>query len=85
MLKVAPSQHSLAKLLQWSSSICAVTGGVILASNTSISSYGFLFLALSSSQMLLSSKLTGNFSMMVYAASLFIFVDCLGIYRWLLN
>jgi hypothetical protein len=85
MLKISPSYHNLAKILQWSSSICAVAGGIILASNTSVSSYGFLLLALSSSQMLLASKLNENFSMMLYSGSLFIFVDCLGIYRWILK
>ncbi len=85
MLNIEPAHNSLSKILQASSSACAVTGGVILASNTNVSSYGFFFLALSSSQMLLSSVLTRNTSMIIYAGSLFIFVDCLGIYRWILK
>jgi hypothetical protein len=85
MLNIEPAQSSLAKILQASSSACAVTGGIMLASNTNISSYGFFFLALSSGQMLLSSVLMRNTSMMIYAGSLFVFVDCFGIYRWVLK
>lgn len=57
----------------------------MLASNTEISRYGFILLALSSSQMLASSTMVRNKSLMVYSASIFIFVDCLGIYRWVLQ
>jgi hypothetical protein len=88
VLTAAPiiaSQNGLAKKLQLSSSACAVAGGVILASNTNISGYGFIFLALSSSQLLASSVLTKNQSLMVYAGSLFVFVDCLGMFRWLVK
>jgi hypothetical protein len=85
MLHLEPAHHSLAKILQAGSSACAVAGGVMLASNTSVSSYGFFFLALSSSQMLISSVFMRNTSMMIYAGSLFVFVDCLGIYRWVLK
>ena len=85
MLSAEPARNSLSKILQASSSACAVAGGVMLASNTNVSGYGFLFLALSSSQMLLSSILLRNTSMIIYAGSLFMFVDCLGIYRWVLK
>jgi hypothetical protein len=71
------------KLLQHSGSAFAVAGGSILASNTPISKYGFLLLAMSSGQLLVSSILANNRSLMVYAGSVFCFVDCLGIYRWL--
>lgn len=73
----------LIKCLKWSSSSFAVTGGVLLASKTTLSGYGFIFLALSSSQMLLASVLLNDRSMIFYSASLFLFVDCLGVYRWL--
>lgn len=76
---------SWARRLKFSSTACAITGGIILASNTEISGYGFLFLAVSSSQMLLSSMLLRDQSMMLYSASLFLCVDCLGIFRWILN
>lgn len=73
------------KLLKISSSICAVIGGVMLAAKLNISSYGFLFLALSSSQLLVSSIQTKDNLMMFYSGSIFLFVDCLGVYRWLLT
>jgi hypothetical protein len=57
----------------------------MLASKTNVSSYGFIFLAFSSSSMLLANTLLNNKSMIIYAASLFIFVDCLGIYCWLIK
>lgn len=79
------TSYKITNILQWSSSICAIAGGVILASNTQISSYGFIFLAMSSSQMLIASICNRNVAMIIYASSLFIFVDCLGIYRWILN
>lgn len=85
MLNRELTNRSFAKNLQTSSSICAVAGGIILASNTNVSSYGFFFLALSSSQMLVSAFFQHNTSIMIYAGSLFIFVDCLGIYRWILK
>ena len=85
MLNTELINRSFAKKLQASSSVCAVAGGIILASNTDVSSYGFFFLALSSSQMLVSAFLQQNTSIMIYAGSLFIFVDCLGIYRWVLK
>jgi hypothetical protein len=71
--------------LRWSGSFFAVLGGILLASNTHISGYGFVLLAMSSSQMLLSSYLLGDQVMMVYSGSVFIFVDCFGVYRWLLT
>jgi hypothetical protein len=85
MLKTESVDRSFAKILQTSSSVCAIAGGIMLASNTNVSSYGFLFLALSSSQLLFSAFLQQNTSIMIYAGSLFVFVDCLGIYRWILK
>jgi hypothetical protein len=71
--------------LKRSSCICAIAGGVILASNTQISGYGFLFLFLSSGQLLIASVRERDIEMIRYSASLFIFVDCLGVYRWILS
>ncbi len=71
--------------LKWASCFFAITGGVLLAANTSVSGYGFIFLAMSSSHMLLASWLSNDKSMIFYAGSLFIFVDCLGVYRWVLS
>jgi hypothetical protein len=77
--------RDVSRYLRSSSSICAIAGGIILASNTPISGYGFLFLFLSSGQLLMASVRERDLEMIRYAASLFIFVDCLGIYRWILS
>jgi hypothetical protein len=76
---------AFAQLLRFSSSSFAVLGGVMLAAKTSTSGYGFILLALSSSQMLIASSLIRDKIMIFYSASLFLFVDCLGVYRWLLT
>ena len=78
-------KSSSAQLLKVSSSICAITGGIMLAVKLNISKYGFLFLALSSSQLLISSIQTKDNLMTFYSGSIFLFVDCLGVYRWLLT
>jgi hypothetical protein len=75
----------LVKRLKCSSSICAIAGGVLLAAKVDLSGYGFILLALSSSQMLSASTLGKDQSMIFYSASLFLFVDCLGVYTWVFN
>lgn len=80
----SPQKVSLAKMLKWSSSSCAIVGGILLASNTSFSGFGFIGLAASSFQMLLASFLLVDKTMIVYSSALFLFVDCLGIFRWLI-
>jgi hypothetical protein len=86
MRYLSTPEDRLAKTLKLTSSACAVAGGVMLAANLpEISRYGFLFLALSSSQMLIASLRTKDTSMIIYSGSLFCFVDCLGIYRWILQ
>jgi CheY-like chemotaxis protein len=77
-------KEKLAKILKWSSSACAIAGGILLASNTSLSGYGFIGLAASSFQMLTASFLLVDQTMIVYSGALFIFVDCLGVFRWLI-
>jgi hypothetical protein len=67
------------------SAFCAVAGGILLASNTAVSGYGFIFFAFSSSQLLVASLQEKDNRMIFYSASLFIFVDCPGIYRWILS
>jgi CheY-like chemotaxis protein len=74
----------LARILKWSSSSCAIAGGILLASNTSLSGYGFIGLAASSFQMLTASLLLIDRTMVIYSGALFIFVDCLGVFRWLM-
>ncbi len=73
------------KYLKCLSCFFAVIGGVLVASKTGVSSYGFLFLAMSSSLMLIASFWERDKSMMYYSGSIFFFVDCLGVYRWLLS
>lgn len=75
----------LAVFLRWSSSLFGVIGGFILALNIKISPYGFIFLGGSSSQLLISSLLIKDKSLIVYSSSIFIFVDLLGVYRWLIS
>ncbi|MDJ0746779.1 MAG: hypothetical protein QNJ32_25950 [Xenococcaceae cyanobacterium MO_167.B27] len=75
----------LSKTLRYSSISCALLGGILLASKLSFSGYGFIFLALSSSQLLMASIQEKDTSTMIYAGSVFIFVDCFGVYRWILN
>jgi hypothetical protein len=85
MQNLSTNEDRLAKTLKLTSSACAITGGVLLAANLSdVSKYGFIFLALSSSQMLVASLRTKDKTMIVYSGSLFFFVDCLGIYRWIM-
>lgn len=84
MQNLPKTEDKVAKTLQLSSSACAVLGGVLLAANLpQISKYGFIFLALSSSQMLIASLRKKDTNMIIYSGSLFCFVDCLGIYRWI--
>lgn len=66
-----------------SSSICGLGGGATLALNTAISGYGFIFLALSSSQMLIAAILDRDKLLIFYSATIFLCVDLLGIYRWI--
>lgn len=67
------------------SSLSALAGGMMLASNTSISGYGFIFLATSSSQMLIAAILENDKLLIFYSATIFFGVDLLGIYRWLFS
>jgi hypothetical protein len=78
------NKEKIAKILKWSSSSCAMAGGILLASNIAISGFGFIGLAVSSFQMLLASLLLADRTMIVYSGALFIFVDCLGVVRWLI-
>lgn len=71
--------------LKFSSSVFALVGGTLLALKINISEFGFLFLAFSSSQMLVASIVERDRLMILYSASLFLFVDCLGVYRWILS
>jgi hypothetical protein len=87
VLNIQSTRHNnvITDRLKLISSAFAIAGGIILASNTSISGYGFIFLATSSSLMLLSSIIIRDRIMILYAASLLCCVDCLGIYRWVIS
>lgn len=79
------NEKQVASILKYSSIFCALLGGILLASNVNTSGYGFIFLALSSGQLFLASLKNKDTSTVLYAASVFLFVDCLGVYRWVLN
>lgn len=59
-------------------------GGVLLASNIEISPYGFIFLAASSFSITVASILEKNFLNIFYGTTLFVGVDLLGVYRWII-
>lgn len=59
-------------------------GGILLALNVAISPYGFVFMALSSLSILISSVLEKDRLMIFYGATLFLGVDLLGVYRWII-
>lgn len=73
------------KGLKISGSVFAVLGGFILASKLSISGYGFIFLACSSSQLLIASILDSDITLICYSTAVFVCVDLYGVYRWLLT
>jgi len=85
--KKSRKKHKLKLLnlntLKISSSIFAFCGGLILALKMPWSGYGFIFLACSSSQMLIASVLGADKIMIFYSATLFACVDILGVYCWL--
>lgn len=74
----------IAQYLRCVSCFFAIFGGIMLASNTAMSGFGFLYLAISSSHLLIASCLDADRTMIFYSASVFFCVDCLGVYRWLL-
>lgn len=82
--RLYPFRYVLSHRLRVSSSLCAVIGGIMVASNTPVSGYGFLILALSSSQLCMAAWLAKDKVLTAYAASVFFFVDLLGVWRWLL-
>lgn len=83
--KISRSKSLVNRILKNSSTFCVLVGGIMLASNTSLSKYGFIFLALSSSQFLVASILSQDWETAIYFAGIFIFVDGLGVIRWVLN
>ena len=78
-------RHALVSFFKKSSILFTIAGGILLALNIDISRYGFLLLAGGSSQLILASLLCGDRSLIAYSLSLFLCVDCLGVWRWVLN
>jgi len=76
-------QKRLRERLRWSSSAFGIIGGFLLALNLARSGYGFVLLAASSFQLFISSCIDKDKSLIVYSGSLFLCVDLVGIYRWL--
>ncbi len=85
MYNSSGAENQLSKTLKLTSSAFAIAGGVLIASNLDVSKYGFILLAMSSAQMLIASLKSNDKPMIVYAGSLLIFVDLLGIYRWIIQ
>lgn len=64
---------------------CALVGGILLASKTQFSGNGFVFLALSSSQLFTASLIIADWSTVWYAGALFVCVDLVGVLRWVFD
>jgi hypothetical protein len=77
------TKRQVSQFLTWSSCVCTVLGGGLLASKTLLSPYGFLLLAMGSSQMVGATYLIRDRALFCYSVCVFLFVDCFGIYRWL--
>ena len=75
----------LSTSLKSSCIVCALIGGILLASKTQISGNGFVFLAFSSSQLFAASLLMADWSTVWYAGALFICVDLVGVLRWVFD
>ena len=82
---IRPKRHSLARFLKHSSIFFTIAGGMLLALNIDTSRYGFLLLAGGSSQLLLASLMGRDRCLIAYSLSLFLCVDCLGVWRWVLH
>jgi len=70
--------------LRLSAAFCALVGGVMVASNTSVSPYGFLVLCLSSGQLCLVAWWIRDRLLLLHSGVMLVFVDGLGVWRWLL-
>ncbi len=75
----------LIKNLALSATLLTALGGLMVASNTAVTRYGFLVWFLSSPQLALANYLDRNLSGFVYAITLFLFVDLLGVCRWIFH
>lgn len=85
VLSVRRRQAQISKKIKIFGTTCLVLGGLLVASNTSISKYGFLFLASSSSSMALASFLSAEQWNGRFFVLTFLIVDCFGIFNWLIR
>lgn len=79
------SKETVISFLKWSAIACATVGGVLVGSNTTLTPYGFIFLASSSGQWLVASLIMKDKALIALNTVLFFLVDSLGVYRWLLS
>lgn len=91
LLKPSPNKnfsstpHFISKLLKFSSLFCLMTGGIMVASKSKVTSYGFIFLALSSSQATIASYLLSDRWNFFIFGTTFLIVDLFGVLRWIFN
>lgn len=80
-----PQKKNLGEIFKWVSSLFGILGGFMLAVNLEFSPYGFIFLAGSSFSMLISSCINRDKGLIFYSLSIFLGVDLVGIYRWIIQ
>ncbi|PSB44119.1 hypothetical protein C7B80_21840 [Cyanosarcina cf. burmensis CCALA 770] len=85
VLLVQRRQVQISKKIKIFGTVCLVIGGFLVASNTSISKFGFLFLASSSSSMALACFLAAEQWNGRFFVLTFLVVDCFGIFNWLIR
>lgn len=84
-LLVTQRQVRIEQKIKIFSTVCLVLGGLLVASNTSVSGFGFLFLASSSSSMALACFLAAEKWNGLFFLLTFSIVDCFGIFNWLIR
>lgn len=84
-LKKYVNKDKLVSVIKWTGTTAAIIGGTMLASKTTLTPYGFIFLAVSSSLWLVTGFLTKDRPLIVLNLFLFIMVDVHGIYRWIIS
>jgi hypothetical protein len=76
-------EKKLSKLLEWSGSLTGISAAILLALNIPISAWAYLFYLLSSILLLLWS-LREQAHGLAFQNFVFIAINLLGIYRWLI-
>jgi len=75
--------RALLARLQWFGTACGITGAVIVAFESAVSGYGFVFLAVSAVSWTAAAMLMGERQLIVLQGA-FIAINLVGIYTWLL-